>query len=107
MRILAPATLVLLALSGCAQGGGDACEDIPASRAVVESIDGRDALVRLEEGGLVQLHLSAAVFVQEGGTCEMTGPAGVRVGDTVAFHVDEMADSYPPQAWPETTFVLR
>lgn len=99
------AALPFLALAGCADG--TECDSPLSGRATVESIDGRDALVHLPGGDPVVLHLSAAVFVREGGRCAMTGPEGVRVGDTVAFHVDAMADSFPPQAWPETTVVLR
>jgi hypothetical protein len=103
-----PALLALLplAVAGCAAGGTE-CDRLPDGRAVVESIDGRDAQVRLPDGGPLVLHLSAAVFVREGGDCTRTGPEGIAVGDTLAFHVDEVAESYPPQAWPEKAIVLR
>lgn len=102
---LAALSVLVLALAGCA--AETECDDPPGGRGVVTSIGGRDAQVRLPDGEPLVLHLSAAVFVREGGECTMTGPAGVRVGDTLAFHVDEVADSYPPQGWPETAVVLR
>lgn len=105
MSLLLAVALPALALAGCAEGSE--CDDPPAGRGVVTSIEGRDAQVRLPDGEPMVLHLSAAVFVREAGRCAMTGPEGVRVGDTLAFHVDEVATSDPPQAWPETTIVLR
>lgn len=96
---------LVLPLAGCSEGSE--CDDPPQGRGVVTSIEGRDAQVDLPDGEPLVLHLSAAVFVSEGGTCTMTGPEGVRVGDTLAFHVDEVTDSYPPQGWPDTAIVLR
>ena len=99
--------LALLSLAGCMGEAGDGCSDLPSMRARVESIEGRDASVRMTDGEPAVLHLSAAVFVREDGTCTMTGPAGVREGDTLAFEVDAWAESYPMQGWPETAVVLR
>jgi hypothetical protein len=104
------AWLVLLAVlpfTGCLESGSnDDCAAL-AERAVVESIDGRDARVRLGDGEPAVLHLSAAVFVKDSTGCTMSGPEGVRVGDTITFEVDAWAESYPMQGWPETAVVVR
>ncbi|HUR25229.1 MAG TPA: hypothetical protein VM327_04340 [Candidatus Thermoplasmatota archaeon] len=97
--------LMGLSLSGCS-GAGDDCEQLGA-RAVVQAMSGRDAHVLLDDGQPAVLHLSAAVFVSEGSSCTMTGPAGVRVGDVLTFEVDAWAESYPMQGWPETAVVVR
>ena len=96
---------LVLPLAGCSEGSD--CDDPPGGRGVVTRIEGRDAQVDLPNGEPLVLHLSAAVFVREGGECTLTGPEGVRVGATLAFHIGEAADSYPPQGWPETAVVLR
>lgn len=96
---------VVLPLSGCA-GAADDCDPL-RGHAVVQAISGRDAHVLLDDGEPAVLHLPAAVFVSEGDSCVMTGPAGVRVGDRITFEVDAWAESYPMQGWPEAAVVLR
>lgn len=105
MRAIVALALVV-ALAGCSGGAGDECAPLP-DQAIVESVSGRDASVRLPDGQPAVLHLSAAVFVREGGTCTMTGPAGVQEGDTITFDVDVWAESYPMQGWPETAVIVR
>lgn len=99
------ASLLPLALAGCASP--DVCSEPPGGRAVVQAVSGRDAHVLLADGQPAVLHLSAAVFVEEGGRCVQAGPSGVRVGDTLAFEVGVWAESYPMQGWPPTTVILR
>lgn len=104
-----PLAVVLLAtqLAGCSGDGGTVCDDLPDMRGVVETVQGSDAQVRLPDGEPLVLHLSSQVFVKEAGECTLTGPDGLRVGDTLAFHVDEVAESYPPQGWPDEAVALR
>jgi hypothetical protein len=108
MRWLGPLALLLAALplAGCLEQGVEECEPL-RGHAVVQSVSGRDAHVLLDDGEPAVLHLSAAVFLLQDGVCVMTGPDEVRVGDQVTFEVDEWAESYPMQGWPETTVIVR
>ena len=103
---LASAVLAVL-LAGCSGDDGNACSDLPDMRGTVETHTGRDVQVRLPDGEPLVLHLSSQVFVKEGEACTLTGPDGLRVGDELAFHVDEVAESYPPQGWPDVAVALR
>ncbi|MHB1260599.1 MAG: hypothetical protein ACYC2H_02660 [Thermoplasmatota archaeon] len=107
MRRLQPVLLafLLVPLAGCS-GGTDDCDPL-RGRAVVQAISGRDANVLLDDGQPAVLHLSDAVFLQDGGRCTMPGPAGVRVGDVLTFEVDAWAESYPVQGWPDTAVIVR
>lgn len=99
------AGLLAVAWAGCASP--DACHEPPDGRAVVQALSGRDASVLLASGEPAVLHLPEAVFVDAGERCAHADPSGMRVGDTLAFHVDQWATSYPMQGWPETVVVLR
>ena len=105
MRQLVPVLFVLpLALAGCSSDGD--CPDV-GPPATVERVDELQLTVRLANGEPVIVHLDRALMWREqGGGCVPGQKTGVAVGQRIAFHVDEMADSYPPQAWPEDVVLL-
>jgi hypothetical protein len=102
MRLLL--TLALLPLAGCL-ADADACAPLPQS-ATVDSISGRDAHVRLEDGQPAVLHLPDVVHLEDG-NCRAGEAADLRAGDVLTFEVDAWAESYPVQGWPERVVVQR
>ena len=99
------ALAVLLPLAGCLEPEATRCEPM-RGHAVVEKVSGRDIEVRLDDGEPAVLHLSGSVYLMQGDdACVVTDE--VRVGDQVLFEVDEWAESYPMQGWPETAVIVR
>ena len=105
-RMLVLVLLAVLPATGCLEEEASQCEPM-RGHAVVQEVSGRDARVTLDDGQPAVLHLSDDVFVLEAGGCRLTGPEGVRAGDSITFEVDAWAESYPVQGWPEKAVVVR
>jgi len=99
---------LLVAIAGCSGGAPpQGCEPLPGDRATVESLSDTSAAVRLPDGEPAVLHLPDVVFIQDAGGCTQGVPADLRVGDALAFAVEQWALSYPMQGWPERVVALR
>ena len=99
---------LLVAMAGCSEAAAQPmCEPVPGDRATVESLSDTSAAVRLPDGEPAVLHLPQVVFMQDAAGCTQGVPADLRVGDELAFVVEQWAVSYPMQGWPERVVALR
>ncbi len=102
MRLL-PA-FALLALAGCGTPSASFCGTAQAHD-VVDSVHGTD--VAIEDGTLI-LHTAASKLeLRDANGCHALAVEDIVPGDRVAHDADEIAESYPAQAWPDHVVVVR
>ncbi len=98
-RFLLPFLLLLLA--GCADPAATedpfSCTDIPTDLIVDEV---RDTSLLVDDGSMV-LHASkATIMLRTDAGCQEIMLSDVSPGDHVGHNANEIAMSYPAQAWP-------
>ncbi len=104
----APVALLLLfflLLAGCTSPdpAASACQNLPADT-FVDEVRGTDILI--DDGSLV-LHTSKATIFLRDGACSPIGVEAVRPGDRIGHNAEQIATSYPAQAWPTIIIVER
>ncbi len=102
-RFLLPFLLLLLAGCITPDARDQTCPTLPAD-GVVDDVRGTDIVI--DDGSLI-LHTSKATIFLRDGDCTPIDVEEVRPGDRVGHNAEQIATSYPAQAWPTTIVIER